>query len=126
MLKLIGITFAVLFCSIILREKAPMFAVAISVVGIFIVLLIALSQANELMNELNELSSLIKSSAAYIKLMIKVLLITILTQILTDVCRDNGENALASVTEISAKLIIIGLVIPIFKTIISIVLGFIK
>lgn len=103
-----------------------MFAVAISVVGIIIVLLIALNQANALMDELNGFSSLIKSSASYVKLMIKVLIITILTQILTDVCRDNGENALASMTEVSAKLIIIGLVIPIFKTIISIVLGFIK
>ena len=58
--------------------------------------------------------------------MLKSLCIVIITQITVDLCRDNGENALASFTEISAKVLIISLVMPLFEAVITMVMGLVK
>ena len=58
--------------------------------------------------------------------MLKSLCIVIITQITVDLCRDNGENALASFTEISAKVLIISLVMPLFQAVITMVMGLVK
>ena len=58
--------------------------------------------------------------------MLKVLAITLLTQWVSDMCRDNGENSLAGITEFGAKITVTVLVLPLFETVIKLVGGIIK
>ena len=126
MFQILGIALATLLCSVIIKSKAPQFAVIISVAGTCIILGTIVAEIKNLLSQISDITSAVSSSSAYIVLMMKVLIISILTQLLSDICRDNGENAIASMTEIAAKLIIISLVLPLFKTILTIVLGLIK
>ncbi len=72
------------------------------------------------------LSQTVPSGVVYVKLMLKVLCIVIITQFTVDICRDNGENALASLTEMSAKVFALSLLMPLLETVISMVVGLVK
>ncbi len=126
MIKLAGLSLCCVFLAVILREKNRAFALAVSVFGVCLIFYSTLSELRSVISELNGITNDISSAASYFRLMLKVLGITLMTQLISDICRDNGENALASVTEISAKLIVVVLVLPLFEAVISIVGGIIK
>lgn len=126
MLQVIGIAIAALICCLILKDKAPSFAIIISLASICIISLIVFTQIKAISNDVGEIISQIPSSVQYVKLMIKVLLISIITQVVTDICRDYGESSLAGIIEISAKILIVAMILPLFKTIISLILGLVK
>ena len=58
--------------------------------------------------------------------MLKALGIALITQFVSDTCRDNGENALASITETVAKIAVIVMLLPLFETVFDIVSGLLK
>lgn len=126
MVKVLGISFCVLFCSILLKERNKTFAVILSVAGCVLSFLTVSDKLSDLMSQLLSISETVDSTVSYVKLMLKSLCIVIITQITVDLCRDNGENALASFTEISAKVLIISLVMPLFQAVITMVMGLVK
>lgn len=126
MLSFLGIAVSALFCSIILKDKNKSFALALSLAGSILLLFTVFSELKELVSSILNISSAVPSISAYIKLMLKVLAITLLSGFVCDLCRDSGEGALASVTELAAKVVIISLVLPLFESVISIVGGLIK
>lgn len=126
MIKAIGISLSVLFCSVLIKDKNRIFAVVLSIVGSVILMSAAVSELDGIVEKLWDLSGASSVSAAYIKLMLKALGITLVTQFVADICRDNGENALAGVTEIVAKIAVIAMLLPLFETIIGVVGGLLK
>lgn len=126
MLQIIGIAFATLICYVFLREKSQQFAVLISIIGACIIFGLALAQLKSIANEINEIVSMLPSSVAYVKLMIKTLLIIIITQLTSNICRDNGVGTLASVVETTAKITVISMTLPLFKSILILILGLVK
>lgn len=126
MIKFIGISLCVLFCSVILREYNKQFAVIINIVAALLLAFAVSKELFEIVDEVKSFSLVSDTAAAYCKLMIKILGITLITQIVCDICRDNGENSLASITSAAAKIVIISLILPLFKTVISIVGGLLR
>lgn len=126
MAKVLGISFCVLMCSLVVREHNKSFALILSVAGGILSFLTILDKVGELFSSLMSLSASVPSGVMYVKLMLKVLCIVIITQFTVDICRDNGENALASFTEVSAKVLVLSLVMPLFETVISMVVGLVK
>lgn len=126
MAKVLGISFCVLMCSLVVREHNKSFAFILSVAGGILSFLTISDKVVELFSSLMSLSASVPSGVMYVKLMLKVLCIVIITQFTVDICRDNGENALASFTEVSAKVLVLSLVMPLFETVISMVVGLVK
>lgn len=126
MIKALGISIVTLLCSLILRDKNRTFALILSIAGACLLFGTVISELSEVVNGIIDYTRDINSSLPFIKLMLKVLGITLSTQIVSDICRDNGENALASMTEIVAKVLVIAMIIPLFETIISIINGLVK
>ena len=126
MISFLGISVCVLFCAILIKDKSRPIAVILSVGGAVLLFISAAGEIKSIADGISEISNAVASGAQYIKLMLKVLSITLLTQLVSDVCRDNGENALASMTEAVSKIIVISLVLPLFKTVITIVSGLVK
>jgi len=122
----IGISICVLLCAVILKDKNRVFATVLSIAGAGIILFSVVKEFVAVIKSINLLGSYLSSTQGYIALMLKVLAITLLTQLVSDICRDNGENALADITETAAKVIVISLVLPLFETVINIVDGLIK
>ena len=126
MIKFLVISISVLFCSLLLKDKNRPIAIILSFAGGLLLFFTASSEFRNIINSIYEYSSSASSSLSYSRLMLKVLAITLLTQFVSDICRDNGENALASMTEAVAKIVVISLILPLFETVISIVGGLVK
>ncbi len=126
MIKLAGFIIISLLLIIFLKEAKREFAMVLTL-GCAIVLFAAVADdfINILHNVYN-LSSGLKNINAYISLMIKILGISLVAQFVVDLCRDAGENALASQTEIASKIIILIMTMPLFETVLNIVTGLLK
>ena len=125
-MRFVLITVFVLLTSVIIKDKNKSISVFLSLSGICILLFIGVDYIKVISERLGSIVSAIPSSAEYIKLIIKALIITVITQLVSDICRDNGENALASTAEIVTKSAVIIMVMPLFEAVLSIVNGLIK
>lgn len=126
MIKLAGIIVVSLILIIFIRDTKKEFSLLLSIaVGI----LVFMSVAQEFYSVVETISSLVENSGeinSYISLMLKILGISLLGQFVIDLCRDNGENALATQTEIAIKIVIISMTLPLIETVIKIVTGLLK
>lgn len=126
MIKFIGITLCVLFCSLMLKDTNRQIAVILSITGVALLFFTAVGELSKIVKSVTEFSSSSGAALVYSKLMLKILGITLLTQVVSDICRDNGENALASMTLTVAKIIVVSMVLPLFETVIGIIGGLVK
>ncbi|MBE6719885.1 MAG: hypothetical protein E7571_04395 [Ruminococcaceae bacterium] len=126
MLKIVGLSFSVLLCTVLIKDKNRSIAVLLSLAGGVMLFLAAAGELKTVVDSIKEFSSSSETSDAFIKLMLKALGITLITQFVSDVCRDNGENALASGTEFAAKLAVVAMLLPLFETVLGIVGGLVR
>ena len=126
MARLIGVSFCVLICSILLRESNRVFSSILSIAGGLLAFFTVSSKLAEVSSSLKTITQSVPVGAQYISIMLRVMCIIILARLVCDACRDNGEGALASFTEISAKILVLSIVFPLFEAIINVVIGLIK
>ena len=126
MARLIGVSFCVLICSILLRESNKAFSSILSIAGGLLAFFTVSSKLAEVSSSLKSITQSVPAGAQYISIMLRVMCIIILARLVCDACRDNGEGALASFTEISAKILVLSIVFPLFEAIINVVIGLIK
>ncbi|MBQ8076952.1 MAG: hypothetical protein IJ235_01055 [Eubacterium sp.] len=126
MIKIAGVSLAVLFCALIVKDKNRTIAALLSVAGGVLLLSAVIGKFADIIGAVREFSGSSSVTDTYVKLMLKALGITILTQFVADTCRDNGESALASITETASKIAVVAMLLPLFQTIISIVGGLLK
>ena len=126
MARLIGVSFCVLICSILLRESNRPFSSILSIAGGLLSFFTVSSKLAEVSSSLKTITQSVPAGAQYISIMLRVMCIIILARLVCDACRDNGEGALASFTEISAKILVLSVVFPLFEAIINVVIGLIK
>ena len=126
MIKVAGLILISLLLIIFLKQTKREFAFLLSI-GCAVILLAAVAEDFiTAVKRIYDLSSGIGDISTYISLMIKILCISLVAQFVVDLCRDAGENALASQTEIASKILILMMTLPLFETVISIVTGLLK
>lgn len=111
---------------LLLRKENPTFALLVTVAGAGLLFYMVSKLAGSAFGILGDLKTAAGDTGAYIDLMFKILGISIVTQVVCDVCRDNGASALASQTETAAKILVLSLLLPLFQTVIGIVMGLVK
>lgn len=126
MTKVIAIAFCTLFCSIVIKEENKTFSLFVSLAGAILIFITVSDKVYELFSQIISLSADVPAGMSYVKLMLKVLGVVLITGFTCDVCRDNGENALASFVETAAKTLVLSMIMPLFETIINIVTGLVK
>lgn len=115
MLKIAGIVLCEILIYTVLRQTKPEFAIiaqAASVVVLFFLI------GDELRETLSVFTSLFDNTgevSEYIPVLFRVLGISLVTQFSSDMCKDSGENALASKVEFAGKVIIAAAAIPVIK-----------
>jgi len=126
MIKVAGITIIALILIILIKDTRKEFAVILTIATVILLFISIANDFKEIAEKLFALSSGAGSINSYISLMMKILGIALVSQFVVDLCRDSGENALASQTEIAAKVIMLIVTLPLFETIINIVTGLLK
>ena len=126
MIKVVGIILTVLIINIVLKNYSREFTLFINVVCAVIIFTLISNDLKGIIDKLTSISDNVSVLSPYIKIMLKILGISMIAQLLSDLCRDNGENTLANQTELSAKIIILITALPLFTTIMDIMLGMLK
>lgn len=126
MIKVVGIVLTALIINIVLKNHSKEFTFLINIVCTIIIFTLISKDLKGIVDRLTSISNEISVLLPYIKIMLKILGISMIAQLLSDLCRDNGENTLANQTELSAKIIILVTALPLFTTIMDIMIGMLK
>lgn len=126
MIKVVGIVLTALIINIVLKNYSKEFTFLINIVCTIIIFTLISKDLKGIVDRLTSISNEISVLLPYIKIMLKILGISMIAQLFSDLCRDNGENTLANQTELSAKIIILVTALPLFTTIMDIMIGMLK
>lgn len=126
MIKIAGISLITLVLVIVLKNTKREFAFILTLCSSILLFSIVVNDFVNVINRIYLISSEISGLEPYISLMVKILGVTLITQFVVDLCRDSGENALASQTEITSKIIILIMILPLFEAVINTVSGLLK
>ena len=117
-LQIIGAAVLVTALSFIFKELKKEYAPVILVAGGIFITLWSLARVYPVIDYLRELTDS-SGVAEYLGVIIKVLGISFIVQIGADICRDFGEESIASKIEFAGKAVILVTVLPVFKSVIG-------
>lgn len=126
MIQVFGIAAICLLLAVFLKSENKLFALFVTSAGAVLIFLLISNTASKVFDTLSNIKDTAGYAGTYVTLMLKILGISIITQVVCDICRDNGERALASQTEIASKIVVLAMLLPLFETVIEIVTGLIK
>ena len=111
-IKIIGIGFITLIVSLILKDYKKDFAMYVTIVGGVVILFLILEYLQKIIDFISNISN---SNNEFILLLVKITGISILTEFAVNICKDSGENAIASKVDLGGKVIVISLSIPVIS-----------
>ena len=126
MIKIVMIVLISIVLVIFLRDVNKEFAFFVTIASSILLFSVVISEFYDVISSIFLMSESIGSINSYVKLMIKILVLVLLSQFVIDLCRDNGENALASQTELASKIIILVMIMPLFNSVLNIITGLLK
>lgn len=115
--KVVSIAVIAVFLSVIVRQYKAEYSIFIAV-GAGLVIWAMLSDT--LSRAIDSMKVMLNGTGVdsdYISIVFKTLGICILTQIASDLCRDCGESALATKTELAGKIAILAVAMPMITAI---------
>lgn len=113
----IGLICAVL--SLAVRSYRPEFSVYISIACGLLLFVTVLTQLESVMSYVSQLFNRAGSARVYFPVLLKVLGIAYITDFAAQVCRDAGENGIASKVEMAGKILIFYVSLPVFTSLIK-------
>lgn len=126
MIRIAGIILISLLLIIILKDTKKEFALILAIACAIILFVTVADDLFNIAQRIFDLSTGIDNLNTYISLMMRILGISLIAQFIVDLCRDAGENALASQTETASKILILMMTLPLFETVVNIITGLLK
>ena len=117
--KIIGVGLIALIIIIIVRQYKPEFTLYISLLAGAIILLFLMDKLDAIISLLTTLSNKTAINNEFLVLLIKITGIAFLTEFAVSVCKDSGESAIANKIDMSGKVIIVSMSIPIISSLLE-------
>lgn len=116
-IQIVGLAIIITVISAVLRQIRPEIAIQLSILAGIIIFLVAMDKIRLVIDLLQRLAEQANVSSYYLLIVLKIVGIAYLAEIGSQICRDAGENALATKVEIAAKIFVVVLAIPIIVAI---------
>jgi len=116
----IGIVAAIL--AITLKDQSPEIALLVSIVTGVMIFLLMITKLNSVLTVLKHFAAKANIDILYFSTILKVIGIAYITEFGAQVCRDAGENAIASKIEFSGKVLIMVLAVPVLAALLDIII----
>lgn len=113
--KIVGIALIGAIFSLTVKQYKQELAIFIALICGVILLSYTASGLTDIFSELETLTEKSGISSEYITAIIKITGICFISQFFSEVCRDSGQNAIASKLDIAAKVLILTLTLPIIR-----------
>lgn len=125
--KLLVVAVGILLCgtllALVLRTRRPELAMCLSLAAGGVVLLLLLSQLTPLLAAMRRMGQAGGMADTHVAVVLKAAGICLLTQLTADTCRDAGEAALAGKAELTGRVLLLLLAVPLFEELLSLVLA---
>lgn len=119
LIKISAVALVYIFLSLLLKNNSNEFLFFMRIAVIVIVFLAISDSLSEFISSISYMFSAIEIDGLHINLLVKASGIAIVSDFICDILKDNNENALSRVVEISAKLFIIILCFPMMNSLIA-------
>ena len=113
-------TVAAAFLAVVLKEYKPEFSFLLTIAATALVLLFII---NSLLPYIKDLYNIFESAgikSEYFYAVLKAVIICYISKFAADLCRDNGQSALADKAELAGRVSLIILSLPFFKSIVNV------
>ncbi|ABS42278.1 stage III sporulation protein AD [Clostridium botulinum] len=121
-IKIVAFAFISLFLILIFKGRRDDLAVQISIAAGVIIFLFLTSKITAILQFMQQLASKTNIDFIYLTTVFKILGIAYLATFCSEICKDAGENSLASKVEFAGKILILGLAIPILMAVLQSIL----
>ena len=126
MIQVVVIAVISLVLILFLRETNREFAFFITIASSILLFSIVINRFKDVLGSVSDIAQDLSGVNSYVSLMIKILVVVLVSQFVIDLCKDNGENALASQAELASKIIILVMIMPLFNSVLNIITGLLK
>ena len=126
MLKVIGIVIIGLSLIVIIKSLRPEYSYLVRLAAVSIVFLSAIVAFDSVSSYIQSLSDFNNVDALYVKTALKITAVCIVCKIVSDICKDCGESALASQTELFGRATVLIISFPIIKNLFDFATGILK
>ncbi|AGK97677.1 stage III sporulation protein AD [Clostridium pasteurianum] len=121
-IKIVAFAFISLFLVLILRGRRDELAVQLSIAAGALIFLFMVTKITAVMELLQQLALKANIDFVYLNTVFKILGIAYLASFCSEICKDAGENSLASKVEFAGKILILVLAIPILMGVLNSIL----
>ncbi len=124
--KILALCLVAAILCIILRAKAPEYALSVSVAAGVIICIFLFGKLAAPIREIRDGLTQYGVKLEYFKIALKALGIGYITSFISDACRDAGQVSLASKAELAGKCAIFILSVPLIMAVLETAVGFLK
>lgn len=117
----IGVLLCAAMLCTVLRTQRPEIATCLALAAGAAVLFLILKQILPLIGAVRRMLTAGNLSEQYVAVVLKAAAVCLLTQLTADTCRDAGETALAGKAELTGRILMLVLAVPLFEEILSLV-----
>lgn len=121
--KIISLIIITLVIILTLEKTNKEYTIILTIVCSIIVLMFVVVKLDGIISLLDDLVQQSGVNKDYLKILLKVTGIAYLVELAKDICIDAGSSSLASKVELAGKISIVVLTLPIFTSVISVVIS---
>ena len=121
--QIIGLGMVATVIIIILKGQKPEMAVQVSIVTGIVVFMLIVGKLSAVIALLDGFMSKVRIDNGYLITLLKVIGIAYIAEFGAEVCRDAGESAIASKIELTGKVVIVVLAVPIVTSLLDVITG---
>ena len=108
------------------REYKKEYVIYIVLISSIVILYVSLESFKEIIRFINEVSNLENYNVNFIKILLKLTGVSIILEYVISVCKDCGENTIASKIDLGGKIILISMSIPVLSNTVDILTSLIS
>lgn len=111
---------------VLTKKNAPTLAILCEIALVTLIILNIIPEAEKLLSLFDNFESVSSIGESSLKIMFKTFGVLAVGAVVADVCRDNGEGAIAGVVELGMKILAVSCALPVFTAVIEIALTFFR
>ena len=120
--QIIGIAMCGVIVTSVIKQYKPEYAIYVALITSSLILFMLFDKLSGIVELLMNLSSKMNTSSEFLKILIKITGIAILTEFAVNICKDTGENAIATKVDLGGKVIIVTMSIPIISSMLEMII----
>ncbi len=117
--QIVAFAITATFIIIILKQYKPEYALQASIIAGIVILVFVVNKLTPIITLLDNLVNDIGINKEFFKILLKITGIAYLIEFASNICKDAGENSIATKIDLAGKIIIVSLSIPILTTLIE-------